>query len=636
MRILIVGNIIKDVYLNFDEDMYNFETDENGIPWIDIPFDGSHYSFIGRNSVFAGAAIANEIFNNFDIESTVSGQKHNFVFNNLVNTEETGAACDVSGGRPCGTYRYILCKGKQIFYLVPYERADSTFEEPADPVDWIFVDRSAQISNNLVSSIKKYLKKTEGVHLASFISTKAGRDRAHIDMRADKTHLDDSALELAKLSDIVFIDGEDMGLGSEIPICKISKHKIEYDGARANYRVDADDMMTHLTIYSIIAATTLAAIATGSSSLEAIRMAAINAENATINGTIALPKIKEFLVEENTKQQNLHFIAKSMVSTGKGILAADESGGSIHKKFLAAGIPDDEEHRRDYRNIFFTTHDLNKYVNGVILFDETARQLADNGETFTEYLTSMGIIPGIKVDQGLEPFTDTKYADEKWTKGLDDLPERLAEYYDMGLRFAKWRAAFEVKIENGEVVTPSDYSIRKNAQILAEYALDCQNAGIVPIVEPEVVHAGDYSIDVCKKLTGKILDVLFDELHNYNVDLHGCILKCNMVLAGGEYETQSTAEEVGAATAETLKAHVPAELAGVVFLSGGQGVEEATDNLQAVTNNGPFPWPVTFSYARALQGPALDAWQGNNDNADAAREAFYARLVANTDALTKK
>jgi hypothetical protein len=302
MRILIVGNIIKDVYLNFDEDMYNFETDENGIPWIDIPFDGSHYSFIGRSSVFAGAAIANEIFNNFDIESTVSGQKHNFVFNNLVNAEDAGAACNVGSGKPCGTYRYILCKGKQIFYLVPYERADSIFEAPADPVDWIFVDRSAQISHELVAQSGDYLKKAKDTRLASFISTKAGRDRAHIDMRADKTHIDDSALDLAKLSDIIFIDGDDMGFDPKTSICKISKHFIEYDGARANYRVDADDMMTHLTIYSIIAATTLAAIATGSSSLDAIRMAAINAENATINGTVALSKIKEFLVEENTKQ----------------------------------------------------------------------------------------------------------------------------------------------------------------------------------------------------------------------------------------------------------------------------------------------------------------------------------------------
>ena len=320
--------------------------------------------------------------------------------------------------------------------------------------------------------------------------------------------------------------------------------------------------------------------------------------------------------------------AKKLVAVGKGILAADESGGSIHKKFEGMGIPDDEQHRRDYRNIFFTTPDLEKYVNGVILFDETARQKADDGRDFVAYLRDRGVMAGIKVDQGLVNFDNS---DEKYTQGLEGLPDRLREYYEMGARFAKWRAAFEITDHS-----PSEMAIDKNAEILAQYALDCQNAGIVPIVEPELVYDGDYTIEQNIEFTGRILDALFSAMREKNVSLPGSVLKVNMVLAGKRQEKQSTPEEVGEATAQVLRQHVPSELAGVVFLSGGQSVTQATDNLQAVTNEGPFPWPVTFSFARALQDPALQAWQGNNDNADAAREAFRLRLVANADALIKK
>ena len=239
-----------------------------------------------------------------------------------------------------------------------------------------------------------------------------------------------------------------------------------------------------------------------------------------------------------------------------------------------------------------------------------------------------GIIPGVKVDQGLENLPNSE---EKYTKGLESLLERLKEYYQMGARFAKWRAAFELTD-----TTPSDLVIAKNAQILAQYASDCQAANIVPIVEPELIYDGNYSIEKSIYATSKILDHLFIELIAKKVDLSACILKVNMVLAGKKYHTQSTPQEVGEATAKVLRDHVPAELAGVVFLSGGQSVEQATDNLQAVTNQGPFPWPVTFSFARALQDPALFAWRGNNQNADPAREAFRLRLVANTRALVKQ
>ncbi|MBR2587039.1 fructose-bisphosphate aldolase class I [Candidatus Saccharibacteria bacterium] len=318
-------------------------------------------------------------------------------------------------------------------------------------------------------------------------------------------------------------------------------------------------------------------------------------------------------------------MAKELIAAPKGILAADESGGSIHKKFETLSIPDDYDHRRDYRNLFFTTDGLEKYVNGVILFDETARQLSDDGRDFVKFLTGKGIIPGIKVDKGLAKLPGSE---EKYTLGLSGLDERLEEYFKLGLRFAKWRAAFEI---TGS--TPTKTAIKKNTCILAEYAKKCQSAHIVPIVEPEVVYDGDFPIETCAGVTGIILRELFSALESEGVDLGATILKVNMVLAGKKYQAQSTPAEVGDWTAKTLKHFVPKSLAGVVFLSGGQTPEQATENLSEVLKHGPFPWPVTFSFARALQGPALEAWKGDNKNYPEAKAAFLERLKANCAAL---
>jgi len=608
MSILIVGNILKDVYLSLDERQNKFETDEKGTPWMDVAFNGETHPFFSRTSVFGGATVTREVFKNLNLDAEISG---------------------ASDKNIADAYRYIMSYGDNITYFTPSERIETKFIAPNNPVDWIFVDRSTELSSELVDKIKNHLGLTHS-KLAVFVNTKKMEDIGY----------SDAVKELIRNANVVFADNELKDVTSNGVICTILEREIRCGSIVRRYKISKTDLMTHLTSYSIIAATIFGAMINGASTKEALEMAALNVENSTIKKSLSLKALKEMIEKHKETDGNLRLIAKTMVSAGRGILAADESGGSIHKKFEEAGIPDDEEHRRDYRNIFFTTRDLNKYVNGVILFDETARQKSDDGRDFVSYLTSMGIVPGIKVDQGLEPFSEPEYANEKWTKGLDDLPERLAEYYEMGARFAKWRAAFEVTLDgvgsdNISVKTPSRFAIEKNCEILAQYARDCQNAGIVPIVEPEVVHDGYYSIETCAKITSEILDCLFEQLHKFSVNLEGCILKTNMVLAGKKYEVQSTPNEVGEWTAKVLCEHCPKELAGVVFLSGGQGVEQATENLQAVTNHGPFPWAVTFSYARALQGPALDAWKGDNNNADAAREAFAKRLIANTKALVK-
>ena len=610
MRILIVGNVIKDVYLNLDRKQNNFEVDENGTPWMDMAFNGEDHKYFSRTSVFGGANVTLEVFKKLGLDASLSRP---------------------NGETMADSYRYILNAEDKISYFVPSERKVTKFIAPNNPVDWIFVDRSAEIDEELVFKIKNYIGLTHA-KLAFFAAT-----RKYDEMPAETRSV---ARELVRISNVVFSDDVLKEAHPNGVECLITDNEIRLGEYVRRYRVSRSDLMTHLTSYSIIAATIFGTMVSGASTKDALELASINVEGSKITESLSKEILQAKLGSHKEQDGNLRLIARTLVSPGKGILAADESGGSIHKKFEEAGIPDDEEHRRDYRNIFFTTHHLSDFVNGVILFDETARQRSDDGTDFVSYLTSLGIVPGIKVDLGLEPFSEPEYSAENWTKGLDDLPERLAEYYEMGARFAKWRAAFNVELSGvgGDEVTikmPSTFAIHKNCEILAEYARDCQNAGIVPIVEPEVVHDGYYSVETCAKVTGQILDVLFEQLKRFNVNIEGCLLKVNMVLAGKKYEKQSDPSEVGYFTAKVLREHCPKELAGVVFLSGGQSVEQATANLQAVTNNGPFPWPVTFSFARALQGPALDAWRGDNNNADDAREAFYKRLVANCQALRK-
>lgn len=609
--VLIVGNVTKDVYLRLDNRSNNFETDQNGVKWLDFGFNGSHHQYFSRISIYGGASISLEVLSRFGLNASISGTPATFLDGQFI-------AKDVHT-----TYRYILCQDDNTSQLSPSEPTYTTWDIPTDNPDWIYLDSSAIISPKLATSILDFLNLSRNTKLALFVGKGTNQNASHI-------------RELVERSDIVI---SDITLEHKRDYVRISGNHIEYMGRRVFWSLDdKKDLLTRLTARLTISASVLGALILGKDPSEALLLARANVQNSKLSNTSNLSTLERdiaddyYRVENANKKENdmseIEETAAKLMAPGKGILAADESGGSIHKKFESMNIPDDEQHRRDYRNIFFTTPDLEKYASGVILFDETARQTADNGKTFIEYLADRGVISGIKVDQGLVNFDDS---DEKWTQGLEGLPERLAEYYQMGARFAKWRAAFEVTDHS-----PSMMAIQKNCEILADYARDCQAANIVPIVEPELVYDGDYTIEQNIEYTGKILDCLFAELKKKNINLAGCLLKVNMVLAGKRQEKQSTPAEVGRATAQVLREHVPRELAGVVFLSGGQSVTQATENLQEVTNNGPFPWTVTFSYARALQDPALKAWQGNNDNADAARGAFRERLIANADALKAK
>lgn len=325
---------------------------------------------------------------------------------------------------------------------------------------------------------------------------------------------------------------------------------------------------------------------------------------------------------------SLSQIASSLVADHRGILAADESTPTMTKRLDAIGVKSTDTSRRDYRETLFTAPGLGSFVSGVILYDETLRQKAADGTAIPELLASLGIHPGIKVDTGAMPFAN--HEGEKITEGLDGLRGRLAEYAVMGAKFAKWRAVITIGADG----RPSDACVHANAHALARYAALCQEAGIVPIVEPEVLMDGDHDIDTCERVTGQAWKSLFAALHDQDVYLPGVLLKPSMVISGKSCATQADAAEVAKRTVALLRAHVPAAVPGVVFLSGGQTPEQATEHLALMNQMGPHPWALSFSYGRALQEPALAAWAGDNANRPKAQAALLARAEANSAACS--
>ena len=612
MYILVVGNVLKDVYLNLDSRKEDFERDQTGVDWLDFGFNASEHHYVSRTSSFAGAAISLEILQKMGLRAEISDTTFHF--------DENGPV--MSG--PANTYRYILTSDTGVSYMVPSEEQKTGFTTPTSDVDYLFVDRSANLTPTVIDRIVAYLDYSKKTRLVLYLK----------DLSVKKLS------SLVKHADLVFLE-EGKGRLENYPeerVVFVSDTRLRYKDYTENVAVERIDRLTRLSAYSIVAATTLGGFILGKTVEYSLRMARINVENATIESTLGIEELEN--IATSTSETNLEKLASILMTRGKGILAADESGGSIKKKFEKLGIKDTFGNRHDFRKILLTTPGVPELLNGVILFDETARDVMDDGTSVPDYLISMGIIPGIKVDEGLAPLEELTGVEgalpgETYTKGLSGLPSRLREYYQMGLRFAKWRAAFEVRLdENGVILTPSNAAIRENCRILAEYARMAQSAGLVPIVEPEVVYDGPQSIEQCSRATGRVLDELFKALRRYGVNLRACILKTNMIISGKKCTADRagggfTPEEVGKATARLLNEYVPAELAGVVFLSGGQTPEQATENLAAIMARGPYAWPISFSFSRALQDPALEAWRGDNNNEMMAKTALAERLIEN-------
>ncbi len=320
--------------------------------------------------------------------------------------------------------------------------------------------------------------------------------------------------------------------------------------------------------------------------------------------------------------QTLISTARDLVTEGKGILAADESSGTIKRRLDSINVPSTEDNRRAYRELLFTTPGIEAFISGIILYDETLRQHAKDGTPFARLLEQRGIMPGIKVDKGTSALTG--FPGETITEGLDGLRERLAEYRTLGARFAKWRAVITI----GEAI-PTAYCLAANAHALARYAALSQEAGLVPIVEPEVLMDGDNTLARCEEVTEATLHEVFAQLHAHRVLLDGMLLKPNMVIAGKKCPQQASVDEVAEATVRCFRKTIPAAMPGIVFLSGGQSAKQATEHLNAMNAMGEQPWTLSFSYGRALQGPVLESWLGNPANVATAQQCFHHRAKCN-------
>lgn len=609
-KILIIGNVLKDVYLKLDERQNDFEVDDRGISWLELGFNGAAHSFFKRTSVFGGAAVSLSVLHNLGVDAAI------------LNSKTEMKAGEISWSDDPADYRYILSHKGGITYFVPSERKATDWSMPKGTPEWILIDRSTNISERLVDELKNFLKFSGGTKLA---------------VHAEK-HQTPVGQRLAEMADILFLEDEppvhteekivdkiELDKPNTQLVCHISPRKIALGEAEESWSLDRTDMMTHLTVYSTVVATVLGVIVAGGSPADALLWAKLNAEQATLEGALKAEKLQELAKAELEKRANLRLITRSLMTSSKGLLAIDESPRSLAKRLQKFQIADNTKNRRELYRMMVTAPGVRDAISGVILSENNMRQELPGGRTILEYVTDAGIIPGIKADLGLAPMSGSE---ETHTLGREGLAERLRDYYDIGFRFAKWRAAFRIGKNQ-----PGYIAVQTNADELANFAKECQLVGLVPVIEVDILPEGQHTIEQSVDVTVRVLQTVFEKLAERHVDFAGCLLKCNMIQAGKSAEVASSPAEIGMATAAILRHVVPKHLAGVLLLSGGQEPKAATKNLAAIMQNSPFPWPMTFAFSRAFEEPVLATWKGDPENIKAAQAALGRHLSANVDAL---
>lgn len=609
-KILIIGNVLKDVYIKLDDRSNDFETDERDIDWLNLEFNGAAHNFFRRTSVYGGAAVSLSVLHHLGLNAEILNSHTEFSDGEVVWHDNPD------------DYRYIFCHKDKITYFTPSNRKVTDWSMPSGTPEWILVDRSTNISNRLVDELKNFLKFSPTTKLA-----------VHAEKRTTP-----AGQKLTQMADILFLEEEppvhtteeivdkfEVDQPNHQLVCHITPRKIVFSNAEESWSLDKTDMMTHLTVYSTIVATILGVLSVGGTPSDAVLWARLNAEQATIAGSLSTKKLQALAQIEKDKRANLHLIAKLLTPANKGILAMDESDHKLTERLVRTGIPGTASQRKAYRELIITSPDLHKYVSAVILSDTSAKQIVKPGYNLSEYLTDHGIVPGLKLDQGLAEIIQTG---EPYTNGIHDIYDRARTAYDAGFRFAKWRAEFHIAKDQ-----PSFISVERNADLLAQFAKECQLAGIVPVVESDILQDGNYSIEECAAITDRVLCSIFEKLEQRSIDLSGCLLKTNMVTNGKSAEQPATPDAIGMATAAILRHAVPRYLGGVLFLSGGQDSKTATKNFTAICQNAPYPWPVSFAFGRALQEPVLLTWKGKAENIRAAQAALKRHLEANVDAL---
>lgn len=657
--ILAIGDIVTDAFIKLNEDEAEIITDEHGNKKLAMDFGSKPpYDYVDIVQAVGPSPNAAVSFARLGAHSGLMAYMGDDLpgkdmLTYLGEQQVDTSTISVAEGMK-SNYWYVLRYGAERTILVKNEKYEYTWQEPDEVPDWIYLSALDGASWNLHLELLDYLRKhadTKLVFQPGTFHFKWGAQKlAEIYARSHMTVMNKE--EAADVTGRNVEDIEDLfdglhNLGPEIVVITDGPHgSYASDGKKIisipNYP-DPKPPVDRTGAGDAFASTITTALAQGESLETALTWAPINSMNvcqhigaqaglldkeAILSLLDTAPEDYKPTLIAGSHEPSIEDVAAQLVINPKGIFAADESGGSINKRFAQYGIEDSEEMRRNYRQLFFTTPEIEHQLSGVILFDETARQRTDDGTPFPKLLADRGIIPGVKVDKGIVPLPG--FEGEGVTSGLDGLPERLADYREMGLRFAKWRAAINVSS-----TLPSDAAIAANVHALARYALDCQNADIVPIVEPEIVHQGDFDITRAKEVTAKVLDTLFDELALLGVNRKALILKTSMVLAGSE-QPQSSPDEVAKATVDVLTHHVPHDVAGIVFLSGGQTPEQATANLQAISNQGSQVWPITFSFSRALQEPVIEAWGGHAGNAARAQEVFADLARKNSDATVQQ